>query len=74
MCFVRHIVVCLASSSLADRVESADWKTWTEAESYVAQADSKAEFYLMGATASGGRIVDNDWGADVGDFLRCHAR
>ncbi len=68
--FVRHVVMCVVLSGFAGRVESANWKTWTEAEDYVAQKGSKAEFYQMGKTASGGRIVDNDWGADVDDYLR----
>jgi len=70
MYFVRHTVLCVALCGLAGQVESAGWKTWTEAEDYAAQLGSKAEFYQMGAAASGGRIVDNDWGADVDDYLR----
>jgi len=70
MYFVRHVVICVAVFGFTGWVESANWKTWTEAEDYAAQEGSKAEFYQMGETASGGRIVDNDWGADVGDYLR----
>jgi len=74
-CF-RHIVMfaflyCfVVLCGLPGQAESADWKTWTESEDYAAQQGSRADFYQMGETASGGRIVDNDWGADVGDFLR----
>jgi len=71
---VRCIVLGVAVGGFAGRTESADWKTWTEAENYVGQEGSKAAFYQMGATASGGRIVDNDWGADVGDYLRYEVR
>jgi hypothetical protein len=70
MYFVRHTVVCLVLCSFAGRAESADWKTWTEAENYAAQQGSTAEFHQMGSTASGDRIVDNGWGGGVGNFLR----
>jgi hypothetical protein len=50
--------------------QASDWKVWTEAEDYAAQEGSRAAFYSMEKTASGGRIVDNDWGRDAGDFLR----
>ncbi len=46
------------------------WKRWCESEDYAAQNGSQAAFYEMGETASAGRIVDNDWGRDPGDFLR----
>jgi hypothetical protein len=44
-------------------------KLWIEAESYAEQRGSTASFYAMPG-ASGGRIVDNSWGARAGDFLR----
>lgn len=46
------------------------WQSWFESEDYAAQQGSKAAFYSMPKTASGNRIVDNDWGRDRGDFLR----
>lgn len=46
------------------------WKRWLESEDYAAQNGSQAAFYEMGETASGGRIVNNDWGRDPGDTLR----
>lgn len=64
---ITLIVVLLAAAFDA---RAADWKVWTEAEDYVAQNGSQATFYRMQGTASGGRIVDNDWGRDEGDFLR----
>lgn len=42
---------------------------WVEAERYEAQQGSRAARYTMPA-ASGGAIVDNDWGGRAGDFLR----
>jgi len=44
-------------------------KLWVEAEDYVAQKGSTAARYAM-AGASGGFIVDNDWGGRATDFLR----
>jgi len=42
---------------------------WIEAEAYTAQAGSTAPKYLMPG-ASGGAIVDNNWGGGKGHFLR----
>jgi len=63
------VLLVLMCGSLG-RVASAEWKTWTESEAYAAQEGSQTKFYEMGETASGGRIVNADWGADVGDYLR----
>jgi len=65
-----HLAVVAIAFELVVDAWASDWKVWTEAEDYVAQKGSQAAFYLMERTASGGRIVDNDWGRDVGDFLR----
>ena len=49
MDFVYRFVLCIALCSFAGRAESADWKTWTEAEDYVAQEVTKkgATRFLM---------------------------
>jgi len=44
-------------------------KLWIEAESYASQTGSTARSYRMGG-ASGGEIVDNNWGARKGHVLR----
>ena len=65
-------VSCLAMALLLAcvRVEAgAKRPVWVEAESYGAQQGSQARFYAMPG-ASGGRIVDNDWGGRATDFLR----
>lgn len=69
---LRYILILLLGfAALTPRIaRTADWNVWVEAEDYAAQKGSQAPFYQMGATASAGRIVDNDWGRDVGDFLR----
>ncbi|MCP4855150.1 MAG: hypothetical protein GY903_11715 [Fuerstiella sp.] len=64
-CLAAAVVLALTADAWAS-----DWKVWTEAEDYVAQDGSQQAFFRMERTASGGRIVDNDWGRDVGDFLR----
>ncbi len=61
-------IVCVSVSAVQTLAE--DWSVWTEAEDYAAQNGSQAAFYPLAATASGGKIVDHDWGRDVGDFLR----
>ena len=42
---------------------------WVEAEAYAEQRGSQAPFYAMPG-ASGGKIVDNDWGGRATDLLR----
>jgi len=44
-------------------------RRWVEAEQYAAQQGSRAPYYSMRG-ASGGRIVDNDWGGRATDWLR----
>ncbi|MBM4034751.1 MAG: hypothetical protein FJ291_23655 [Planctomycetes bacterium] len=44
-------------------------KLWVEAEAYAEQSGSTAPKYAMKG-ASGGLIVDNDWGGRATDFLR----
>jgi len=67
---IGFLAVGLIAFVVAGDVRAAGWKVWTEAEDYVAQDGSQAAFYRMAKTASGEKIVDNDWGRDVGDFLR----
>lgn len=49
--------------------KASDAPLWIEAEAYAAQSGSTAQNYAM-ENASGGAIVDNDWGGRQGDFLR----
>jgi len=63
-------LVVVVMSLAAVNAPAKEWKAWIEAEDYAAQSGSQAAFYRMEETASEGRIVDNDWGREVGDFLR----
>ena len=49
------------------------FRQWIEAESYVKQLGSTKPFYAMPG-ASGGRIVNNNWGGKAGDFLQYEIR
>ncbi len=68
-CF-RYLVLVVVLSVAAVDALAEDWSVWTEAEDYLAQDGSQAAFYRMEKAASGGKIVDHDWGRDVGNFLR----
>ncbi len=70
--FMRTVgcLVVVVMSLAAVNAPAKEWKAWIEAEDYAAQSGSQATFYRMEETASEGRIADNDWGRDVGDFLR----
>jgi hypothetical protein len=70
MRYRNFIFTVLLLASLHSFCLAEDWTLWIEAENYDAQLGSQTDHYEMGATASGGLIVDNDWGRDVGDFLQ----
>jgi hypothetical protein len=70
---VPLIAACLTpAAALADADGSGSWPQWIEAEHYAEQRGAQVPFFEMGETASGGRIVNNDWGRRPGDFLCWH--
>jgi len=59
----------LLALACAASVRAGEGRLWVEAEDYAEGRGSQAAFYAM-AGASGGKIVDNDWGGRATDLLR----
>lgn len=66
---LRRRALAALVALLAAGLAAGEVQLWTEAEAYTEQAGSTAPRYAMPG-ASGGFIVDNDWGGRESDFLR----
>ena len=65
-CFIALLTLCPAGRGAAAQPT---FKLWVEAESYAEQKGASAHHYDM-ANASGGKIVNSNWGADTDHYLR----